>query len=91
MIRISHFLLPSLKYKIQKEDISVVGICSKDLTYQKKKKGTYATIGGGEHLTRIRLGGDTLDEKTDKLYHQILKEEDREKTKKKILNLRKGK
>lgn len=62
-----------------------------DLVHQKRKGGTYATIGEGEHLTRIRLGRDTLNEKTDKLYHQILKEEDREKTKKKILNLRKRK
>lgn len=34
-------------------------------------------IGGGEHLTRIRLGGDTLDEKVERLYSNITKEEKR--------------
>lgn len=83
-IHLSKFLLPSLKYKIQKGDTR---ICSSDLVHQKRKGGTHAIIGEGEHLTRIRLDGDTLDEKTDRLYHQILEEEKKEKSKKKILGL----
>lgn len=48
-------------------------------------------IGEGEHLTQIRLGGDTLDEKTDKLYNNIIKGENVERCKKKILGLWKKK
>lgn len=84
MFRLSKFFLPSLEYKLKKDDTR---ICSSDFVHQKRKDGTHAMIGEGEHLTRIRLGGDTLDEKTDKLYSNIIKEENIESCKKKILGL----
>ena len=83
-IHLSKFLLPSLKYKIQKEDTR---ICSSDLVHQKRKNGTHAVIGSGEFLTRVLMGGNTLDEKTDELYNRIIQEERKEKNKSKILGL----
>lgn len=44
-------------------------------------------IGSGEFLTRVPLGRNTLDEKTDKLYNRIIQEEKKEKNKSKILGL----
>ena len=81
---LSKFLLPSSKYTIQREDTS---ICSSDLVHQKRKNGTHAMIGSGENLTRVPIGGKTLDEKTDELYHKIIQKEEKEKTRSKVLSL----